>query len=139
MEPSIILLILRILSAIFLLGFMGSLGWLLWQSLDYSNVNQANTDAAGHLVMISAEDMTKLPLQPVTVIGRSPTCAITITDTYASSEHALLTLRGNNWWLEDMRSRNGTLLNKIPVTEPTIVSGGDIIAIGDTRFKLELA
>ncbi|MCB0017952.1 MAG: FHA domain-containing protein, partial [Anaerolineales bacterium] len=42
------------------------------------------------------------------------------------------------WLLEDLDSRNGTLLNQINVHEPTVVSSGDIIMIGDTKLKVEL-
>jgi pSer/pThr/pTyr-binding forkhead associated (FHA) protein len=71
-------------------------------------------------------------------IGRSASNAIVVEDDYVSSEHALLSLRGSQWWLEDLNSRNGTQLNEINLDSPTVVTIGDVMTIGNTRFKLEL-
>jgi pSer/pThr/pTyr-binding forkhead associated (FHA) protein len=49
----------------------------------------------------------------------------------------LLSLRGSQWWLEDLNSRNGTLLNDSPLETPTVVTMGDVVTIGNTQFKLE--
>ena len=80
---------------------------------------------------------TLFPLSSVTSLGRSGGNTIVIDDSYASSEHALITLRGEQWWLEDLGSRNGTSLNDLPVNEAIVLSQGDIITIGDTQLKFE--
>jgi pSer/pThr/pTyr-binding forkhead associated (FHA) protein len=80
---------------------------------------------------------TLLPLTPFTTIGRSDANSITITDPYASGEHALLTWRNGQWWLEDRDSRNGTLLNEMPVETPVIIGHGDVIGIGQMQLKFE--
>jgi pSer/pThr/pTyr-binding forkhead associated (FHA) protein len=49
-----------------------------------------------------------------------------------------LSLRGSQWWLEDLNSRNGTLLNDIALDGPVVVTVGDVLTIGNTVFKLEL-
>jgi len=38
----------------------------------------------------------------------------------------------------DRNSSNGTLLNGELVREPTVISSGDLIGIGQIQFKLEL-
>ena len=76
-------------------------------------------------------------LSPFTTIGRAESNTITISDPYASAEHALIAWRSSQWWLEDRDSRNGTLLNDIPVEEPLIIGHGDVIGIGQMRFKFE--
>ncbi|MER3459472.1 MAG: FHA domain-containing protein, partial [Chloroflexota bacterium] len=81
---------------------------------------------------------TVFPLQPVTSLGRAPTNTVALPDSYASGEHALLSLRGNQWWLEDLGSRNGTFLNGVLITEPVVASAGDIISIGRVQLKVEL-
>ena len=78
------------------------------------------------------------PLLPLTSLGRSPTNTVPINDSFASSEHALVAFRNGQWWLEDRRSRNGTLLNDMPVTQPVVITDGDIIGIGKIKFRLEL-
>jgi pSer/pThr/pTyr-binding forkhead associated (FHA) protein len=76
------------------------------------------------------------PLRPLTSIGRSPTNSIVISDNFASSEHALISLKEGRWWLEDRNSRNGTVLNGEAISSPIIVTDGDIISIGNTHLKL---
>jgi pSer/pThr/pTyr-binding forkhead associated (FHA) protein len=80
---------------------------------------------------------TVFPLRAVTSIGRSPNNTIIIPDTYASSQHALLTQREGQWWLEDRNSRNGTMLNGRRIDDPTVVSSGDVLGVGRTKLKLE--
>ena len=77
-------------------------------------------------------------MQLVTSIGRLPSNTITISDTYASSQHALVSWKEEQWWLEDRGSRNGTLLNETRIVDPTVVSAGDVIGIGHTKLRLEL-
>jgi pSer/pThr/pTyr-binding forkhead associated (FHA) protein len=48
-----------------------------------------------------------------------------------------LTWRNGQWWLEDRDSRNGTLLNDMPVDTPLIVSHGDVIGIGQVQLRFE--
>ena len=92
------------------------------------------TDSGGLPVAVD----TGYPLFPITTIGRAPTNTIQLPDTFASSHHALLALRGGQWWLEDRESRNGTLLNGQPLTSPTVVSAGDVIRVGRVALKVEL-
>jgi pSer/pThr/pTyr-binding forkhead associated (FHA) protein len=80
---------------------------------------------------------TVFPLLPVTSIGRSAGNTIVLVDGYSSSEHALISRRNGQWYLQDQGSRNGTLLNDVPVADTAVVSAGDIIAIGGTRLKVE--
>jgi hypothetical protein len=78
------------------------------------------------------------PLLPLTSLGRSPTNSIPISNDYASGEHALVALRGGQWWLEDRKSRNGTVINGMPITQPVVITDGDIIGIGSVFYRLEL-
>ncbi|MFN2181963.1 MAG: FHA domain-containing protein, partial [Candidatus Promineifilaceae bacterium] len=62
---------------------------------------------------------------------------IVLEDAFVSAEHALLARRDAQWWLEDLNSRNGTLLNDLPLGESTVVSAGDVITIGSVQLKIE--
>lgn len=64
-----------------------------------------------------------------TVIGRSPGCEIHIDDTDASRRHAAVQPFGNDYYLMDMGSTNGTLVNGKPV-EKRILKHGDKITLG---------
>jgi hypothetical protein len=145
-----LLLLLRLLLAVALYLFLGAVLFLLWRNLRCPDeVEQKATRRYGQLVVIdvppdpnAAEGALQIgmafSLQPVTSLGRSPANTIIVPDTYASSEHALLTYRGGQWMLEDLGSRNGTTLNRIAIAGPTVVSSGDIVGIGQVDLRLEL-
>ena len=139
----VLLLALRLLLITLLYAFLTTVLLMLWRDLRQATSIRETTRPSGQLVVLYTADETlavgtAFPLQPVTSIGRSPTNTIPIPDTYASTQHTLLTWREGQWWLEDQGSRNGTLLNDTRISGPTVVSAGDIIGVGHTRLKLEL-
>jgi hypothetical protein len=139
----ILLLALRTLLATLLYIFLAAVLLMLWRDLRRATTSPEAARSGGQLLVLDAADKTlaagmAFPLQPVTAIGRSPNNTVTIQDTYASAQHALLTWREGQWWLEDRGSRNGTFLNDTRVSDPTVVSAGDVVSVGRTKFKLEL-
>lgn len=64
------------------------------------------------------------------VIGRGPACAVTIDDAMMSREHVRIDLTGPEPTLEDLQSRNGTLLNGQPLVGVATLEDGDRIRIG---------
>ena len=73
-----------------------------------------------------------------TTIGRATENVVVVDDAFASNEHARISRVGSQWWLEDLNSRNGTLLNEAPLESPAVVTSGDQITVGRTTFELEL-
>ena len=141
----VLLLILRLVLAGLLYAFLGAVLLMLWRDLRGTTSKQRIARPGGRLVVVEAPDQQEdaltgstFPLQPVTSIGRSPTNTIVIADTYASSQHALLTWREGHWWIQDRDSRNGTRLNGEPVEGPVIVATGDLISVGQTKLRLEV-
>ena len=76
---------------------------------------------AGRTFPVDADEMT---------VGRAPACAVLLDDPTVSSIHARLTRRGEQVVLEDLGSRNGTLLNGRRLKAPTALSPGDRVGIG---------
>ena len=64
------------------------------------------------------------------VIGRGEECDVVLADEKLSRTHAELRLDERGWTLEDLGSRNGTLLNGRRVTEPRRVRTGDELRLG---------
>ena len=57
-----------------------------------------------------------MPLSPSSIIiGRSPSCTLVLDDSYASSRHARVFPKDGAWWLEDLGSTNGTMMDGRPV------------------------
>jgi hypothetical protein len=101
---------------------------------------ESSIDATAHLIVQKGggsglrSGMT-LEHDPVTVIGRHPRATIILDDNFVSSEHVQITWRDGRWWLSDLNSTNGTRLNSQPVTVPTGLRYGDVIAIGDVHLQ----
>lgn len=70
-------------------------------------------------------------------IGRGPENSIQIIDSLMSRVHVRLKQTGGTWVVEDLRSRNGTLVNSQPVVSPVSLKAGDRIQIGDAVFVFE--
>jgi len=139
----ILLLALRILLAALLYAFLAAILLMLWRDLHQTTAVRDPARPGGHLVVIQTASETlsvetSFPLQTITSIGRSPENTLSITDPFASAQHTLLTWRDGQWWLEDRDSRNGTRLNGMRISGPTVVSAGDVIGVGRTELKLEL-
>src|SRR5690606_33790229 len=128
-----------------LFALLLALFYVMWR--DYHSAAreaEASKRTYGRIVVMHELDGTysltgdTYPLLPVTTMGRSPTNTIRIDDNFASGEHAVMMLRNGQWWLEDRHSRNGTMLNGMPVTQPVIVTDGDVVGVGHLHFRLEL-
>jgi phosphoserine phosphatase RsbU/P len=69
-----------------------------------------------------------------TTIGRSARSDVCIPDAFASRLHAEVRKEGDNFWLQDLGSANGTRYNGIPVKTSTPLSSGGEIQIGETTI-----
>jgi hypothetical protein len=76
-------------------------------------------------------------LDAVTTLGRDVNNAIVIDDRFASAEHAVLTFRGRTWYVEDLDSTNGTLVNGQSIDGLSALGFGDEVQIGQVRLRLE--
>ena len=72
------------------------------------------------------------------IVGRSPGADIVIGAGYVSGRHARFTLMGQNLFVEDLGSTNGTYVNGRPVSSQEL-RDGDRITIGMTNFVFELS
>ncbi|MGH3621633.1 MAG: FHA domain-containing protein FhaB/FipA [Sciscionella sp.] len=70
------------------------------------------------------------------LIGRADDSTLVLDDDYASTRHARLALRQNDWYVEDLGSTNGTYLDRAKVTAPLRVPLGVPIRIGRTVIEL---
>lgn len=79
------------------------------------------------------------PLEvPRVRIGRDPKNQIVINDdVYVSRHHAFITFEDGKWWLEDLGSKNGTLLNYAHILDRELIGPGDVVTIGRTEFRVE--
>lgn len=145
MTLALVLFVLRIISALILIAFLGALFFVIWRDYESAAIEvEASRRIYGRLVSLHELDGSFVstgevyPLLPITSMGRAPTNTIRLQDKFASTDHALVSLRNGVWWLEDRQSRNGTSLNGMIIQQPVIVTDGDVINVGAHHFRLEL-
>ncbi|TWH30982.1 FOG: FHA domain [Isoptericola variabilis J7] len=81
---------------------------------------------------------TSLPLGGSSIlIGRSPACTLVLDDDYSSSRHARIYPQGDQWFVEDLGSTNGTFLGDHQVTGPTPLPPGVGVQIGRSVVELQ--
>lgn len=74
--------------------------------------------------------------EPVEV-GRDPGAGLPLTDdAQASARHARVTPASGGLLVEDLGSRNGTLVDGVPIESPTVVRPGQRIQLGDTFLEV---
>jgi hypothetical protein len=72
-------------------------------------------------------------------IGRAGEADVRIEDRFASGVHCRIHSRGNDYFVEDLNSTNGTYLNGGELSGESRLSDLDEIRIGDTEFRFELS
>jgi pSer/pThr/pTyr-binding forkhead associated (FHA) protein len=70
------------------------------------------------------------------MIGRADDSTLVLDDDYASTRHARISQSGDDWYVEDLGSTNGTYLDRNKVSGPTRVPVGTPIRIGKTVIEL---
>ena len=66
-------------------------------------------------------------------MGRTSSNEIVLADANASREHARISRRQDGWWIVDLGSTNGTLVNEVLVKERRL-RDGDTIRVGSTQM-----
>jgi len=70
----------------------------------------------------------------VAVIGRSAECEVPVDAPAVSRRHAAVIREGDGYFLEDLKSRNGTILNEQQLGERALLKDGDRFVICDQEF-----
>jgi hypothetical protein len=60
-------------------------------------------------------------------------------DEFASARHVRIENRGDGVWVQDLGSTNGTFVNGARVEGAQRLSPGDVLRVGETDLKLEVA
>jgi len=115
-----------------------------------------SANSADNLLMLTTVPTEQTPFQCFELtsdyytIGRKnnsgpeyrPDVEITTSDSRMSRKHAAIRKKGaSGFTLKDLRSKNGVLLNneKLDPDEEVYLSDGDIIQIGDSKIRVNIA
>jgi pSer/pThr/pTyr-binding forkhead associated (FHA) protein len=136
-------LTLWLLRLAFLAGIYGFLV-LVIRALrrDLRQASDAADRPLGRLVVVGSPSGDPAPgaaylLAAANTIGRDVNNTIVLDDSFTSGRHAALTYRGRSWYVEDLGSTNGTRLGGQAISAPTPLAWGDVVEVGQVRFRLE--
>jgi pSer/pThr/pTyr-binding forkhead associated (FHA) protein len=91
--------------------------------------------AAIELEIVERDEVQALHTSaPSILIGRDPSAAIRLSDPTVSRLHARIERRGSHAYVQDLGSRNGTLLNGTPLAREVPLSPGDRVRVGATEI-----
>ena len=137
-----VVLALRLLLAVSLYVFLGWAFLSLWLDIKQQGALLASRKVPPISLTISHGEPAQQVrhfVQPEVTIGRDPACECPVNDEVISARHARLIYHHSQWWLEDLNSTNGTLLNQEKLATPTVIISEDEFKCGETRFVISLA
>ncbi len=71
-----------------------------------------------------------------TLVGVSPACQLRLTDPLVSRRHVAFELETDGLRVQDLGSKNGTIVNGLRVTDALLV-GGEVVRVGTTMLRAE--
>lgn len=135
-----LLLALRVAMAVVLYAFLGWALLLLLRDLRQESEKSLARQLARITLILEAEPEPRRYqfTQAEVLIGRDPMCDIEINDSTVSSQHTRLSFHHNQWWVDDLRSRNGTLLNEELVESAVVLTSNDRIRCGGVMLQVKI-
>ena len=73
------------------------------------------------------------------IVGRSPGADIVVAAGYVSSRHARFSLMGQNLFVEDLGSTNGTVVNGRTISDPVALKDNDVVTVGDVEIRVRFS
>lgn len=137
-----IVFVLRLLVAVALYGFLAWALVFLWREVQKQSHTLATRRVPGiSLTILYGDGLPTLKhfAQAEIILGRDPLCDVPLPDDTVSTRHARLSYHHAQWWIEDLGSMNGTLLNGTKLSMPTVITSGDEISCGATSVDITLS
>lgn len=137
---AIILLILRIGLATALYAFLAWILITVWRDIRSQEFHLAGSQTTPITLSFQEGDETRelrLTKREI-ILGRDPGCDCLLNDKTVSTRHASLSFHHQQWWLEDLGSTNGTLLNQEPISSAMVVTSGDQISCGKIAITIHI-
>lgn len=136
----VILLILRLAMALALYAFLGWAVYTLWRDMKRQSELIAARKIPELILAVENEDIVETYSYsvPEIVIGREQSCNLVLDAATVSAEHARFSYHHQNWWVEDLGSRNGTFMNYERLSTPSIVVSGDELQLGQVLIRITI-
>ena len=73
------------------------------------------------------------------LIGRAEECDLRPLSEEVSRKHCAIIQKDDVLWAKDLRSRNGTFVNGLRISEPKQLADGDLVRVGSLELKASIA
>jgi hypothetical protein len=139
-ETVILLLRFAIVAVLYL--FLWQVIAVIWRDLRRPASGEAEpAHPMGKLIVVSSGATSyqpgySFPIFGSATIGRSANNTIVLSDSFVSSNHAVISFRDGEWWLADLGARNGSWVNSERISGEVQIRPGDTVALGQVRLKL---
>lgn len=137
-----LVLTLRLVTVLALFAFLGWAFYFLVREVHKQSFSLAHRRIPAISITVkdgSGNSNLRYFTQPEIIIGRDPASDIPLADDAVSARHAQLNYHHGQWWLEDLSSTNGTFLNDLTISMPTVITSGDEIKCGSLRLIIGLS
>ncbi|KAA0137684.1 MAG: sigma 54-interacting transcriptional regulator [Gimesia chilikensis] len=98
--------------------------------------NSKTASTVAYLIVQEVDERGKvyrLVDRQVTTIGRAPTNRIVLDDEVCSRSHCEIFYSDGGWYIRDLGSRNGTLVQGLAISQDHRLQEGDVVEIGDSE------
>lgn len=123
-----------------LLIYLFIIGIIRMIYLDIKSMGGSISDGTSYLKLINRKDTLPFKIGEVYIlekdvtIGRGTQNSIVLRDPYISKNHAKISIDEDEYFLEDLNSANGTLINDENIEDVVKLKDGDRIKFGQVEF-----
>jgi hypothetical protein len=128
----------RVLLAILLYGFLALLLTYLYRDMQAAEKASLFSVPARLDLVQGGQIVKSFPLARVSTLGRAVSNTICLDDVAVSAHHAQISYSQDGWWVQDLGSSNGTVVNGVQISTRVPVTEGDEIQVGGSRLELHL-
>ena len=111
-----------------------SVGYAFVGSVGGDTSRRGQPDEGTYRAWLAWHDRTFSLAPGENIIGRDPRCTVWVDASGVSRRHARIVVAGTEATIEDLGSRNGTVIRRTPVTTPHPLENGDPIRMGATTL-----
>ena len=114
---------------------LASLGYFfLFHTIQVIRLTGWYGEKANAYLIANDESKIKYELKGNNVIGRGQGCDIVLNNQFVSLRHAVITKNWQGYYIEDLKSSNGTMVNRRFIKKRKKLKDGDIITIGPIKL-----
>ena len=132
----VLLLLIRATLAVTLYVFLGWVLLTIWRDLrqQKASTQDKKKPEINLQIQINDEEQHHIFRGEEITLGRDPTCECILPSETVSARHARFIYHHGQWWLEDLKSTNGTFINGEIISAAIVVIPGDQIRCGDIKI-----